>query len=111
MHSIWENIAGCKNIGHFEAVCKSRKAREVNEIENQDEAEEDIEMVSIDSFQFNKNCYVLTANLKTAAGHNKIVVAYKNDMGMMAILCRIMCITFNSLTKQKNSWPKLEIKE
>ena len=76
--------AGCQKIGHFKAVCKSRKEKEVNEIEeieNQDEAEEDIEMVSIDSIQFNKNHSVLTANLKMAAGHNKIVVAYKMDTG------------------------------
>ena len=59
--------AGCQKIGHFKAVCKSRKAREVNKIEqvkNQDEAEKDIKIVSIDSIQFNKNHSALTANLK-----------------------------------------------
>ena len=38
-------------------------------------------MVSIDSIQFNKNHSVLIANLKMAAGHNKIMVAYKTDTG------------------------------
>ena len=81
MLSIWENIAGCQKIGHFKAVCKSRKAKEVNkieQIENQDEGEE---MVSIDSIQFNKNCSVLTVNLKMPVGSKKIVVAYKIDTG------------------------------
>ena len=36
-------------------------------------------MVSIDSIQFNKNHSVLTANLKLATIHNKIMVAYKID--------------------------------
>ena len=42
---IWENMCRMPEIGHFKAVCKSRKAREVNDIEqieNQDKAEEDI---------------------------------------------------------------------
>ena len=58
--------AGCQKIGHFNAVYKSRKVRKVNEIEqteNQGEEEEDIEMVSTDSIQFNTNHSVLTANL------------------------------------------------
>ena len=37
--------------------------------------------MNIDSIQFNKNCSVLTANPKAAAGHNKIVIAYKIDTG------------------------------
>ena len=109
-----KTCAGCHKIGHFKAVCKSRKAREVNEIEqieNQDEAEEDTEMVSIDSIQFNKNSSVLTANLKMAAGNNKIMVVYKIDRVSNGNIMPFHVYKNYLLTLQKNSWPKLEIKE
>ena len=59
---------------------------EIEQIENQDETEKDIEMVNIDSIQFNKNHSVFTANLKMAAGYNKIVVSYKIDTGSDGII-------------------------
>ena len=47
----------------------------------QDSAGEDIVSVSINSLQFNKNCFVITAKLKTTAGQNNIIVPYKIDTG------------------------------
>ena len=44
-----------------------------------DSAGKDIESVSINSLQFNKNCSVLTAKLKTSAGQNNIIVPYNID--------------------------------
>ena len=43
--------------------------------------ESNIESVSINSIQFNKNHSVLTANLKTSAGQSNIMVPYKTDTG------------------------------
>ena len=57
----------------------------MNEVEQetvQDNAgETSIDSVSINSIQFNKNCFVITANQKTSAGQNNIRVPYKIDMG------------------------------
>ena len=57
----------------------------MNEVEQrafQDSAEENsIDSVSINSIYFNKNCSILTANLKTSAGLNNINVSYKVDTG------------------------------
>ena len=50
------------------AVCRSRRARAMNKVEQeafQDSAEENsIDSVSINSIYFNKNCSILTVNLK-----------------------------------------------
>ena len=59
-------------------MCRSRRPRAVTELEQeavQDSAEENA--VSINSIQFNKNCSVLTVNLKMSAGLNNIMVPYK----------------------------------
>ena len=57
----------------------------MNEVEQeaaQDSAEESsIDLVNINSIHFNKNCSVLTVNLKTSAGPNNVMVPYKVDMG------------------------------
>ena len=61
----------CNKIGHFKRVCRSKKTRAVHVVEPetiQDSACEEVEMVSINSVQFNINHSVLTANLKTLAG-------------------------------------------
>ena len=74
----------CNKIGHFQVVYRSKRTRAVNEVEQEtfhDNAGEDIEVVSINSVWFNKNCSVLTANLKTYAGQNNIIVPYKIDTG------------------------------
>ena len=74
----------CKKIGHFRVVCRSRRTRAVNEVEQetvQNDARENIELVSINSFQFNKNHSILTINLKTSADQSNIMVPYKIDSG------------------------------
>ena len=48
----------------------------------QDSAEENsIDSVNMNSIYFNKNCSVLTANLKMSAGPNNVMVPYKVDIG------------------------------
>ena len=58
----------CNKISYFRAVCKSRRARAVNEVEQntaQDSAEENsIDSVNINSIHFNINCSVITVKLK-----------------------------------------------
>ena len=57
----------------------------VNEVEQeaaQDSVEENnIDSVNINSIHFNKNCSVISVNLKTSAGPNNVVVPYKVDTG------------------------------
>ena len=56
----------------------------MNEVEqeaDQGDAGKDIESVSMNSIQFNKNCSVLAAHLKTSAGQNNIMVPHKIDTG------------------------------
>ena len=74
----------CSKIGQFRVVCRSRRTRAMNEVEQeavQGDAGEDIELLSINSIQFNKNCSVLTANFKMSAGQSIIMVLYKTDSG------------------------------
>ena len=48
-------------IGHFRVVCRSRRARAMNEVEQeaaQDSPEENsIDLVNMNSIPFNKKCY------------------------------------------------------
>ena len=56
----------------------------MNEVEKetvQNDARENIELVSINSIQFNKNHSVLTAKFKMSAGQSNIKVPYKIDTG------------------------------
>ena len=80
----------CSKIGHFRVVCRSKRARAMNEVEQeavQDIAEENnIDSVSINSIHFNKNCSVQTVNLKMSAGSNIIMVPYKVDTGSKGII-------------------------
>ena len=75
----------CSKIGHFRVVCRSRRARAVNDVEQeavQDSDEENnIASVSINSIHFNKNCSIITVNLKTSAGPNNMMVPYMVDTG------------------------------
>ena len=74
----------CKKIGHFRVVCRGRRTRAMHNVEQetvQNDAVGNIELVSINSIQFNKKHSVLTANLKTSAGQNNIIVPYKIDTG------------------------------
>ena len=75
----------CNKIGHFRVVCRSKRAQSVNEVEQeaaQDSAEENsIDLVNINSVHFNRNCSVLTKNLKTSAGPNNVIIPYEVDMG------------------------------
>ena len=57
----------------------------MNEVEQEaarDGAEENsIDLVNINSIHFNKNHFILKANLKMSAGPNNVMVPYKVDMG------------------------------
>ena len=75
----------CSKIGHFRVGCRNGRARAMNEVE-QDTAqfsvdENSIDLVNINSIHFNKNCSIITANLKMSAGPNNVIVPYKVDTG------------------------------
>ena len=57
----------------------------MNDLEQEtakDSAEDySIDLVNINSIHFNKNCSILTANLKTSVGLNNVMVPYKVDTG------------------------------
>ena len=77
----------CSKIGHFRVVCRGRRARAMNEVEQEAvhvhdiAGENNIDSVSINSVHFNKNSSILTVNLKTLAGANNLMVPYKVDTG------------------------------
>ena len=69
-------------VGHFCRVCRGKKTRAVNRLGQeimQENTGEDYEIVSINSEYFNKNCSIVTANLKTLVGKNSMSVPYKID--------------------------------
>ena len=87
--SIWQDMHGVQQIGHFHRVCQSRKSRVVNEMEqevSQEYTEDDLEMVSINSVCFNKICSLLTAKLETFVDNNNMVIPYKIDTGSDGII-------------------------
>ena len=63
----------CSKIGHFRWMCRNRRARAMNEMEQetaQDSAEENsIDSVDINSINFNKNCSIITSELKIVSRH------------------------------------------
>ena len=71
-------------MGHFWKVCHSRKNRVINQMEQEmslEYTEDNLEMVSINSVCFNKNCSMLTAKLETFLYNNNMVIPYKIDTG------------------------------
>ena len=71
-------------MGHFKKVCCTKRSRAINGIELemlQEYNKGKIEMVGIDSVHMNKNHSLLTVELETCAGNNKIIVLYKIDTG------------------------------
>ena len=76
--------AGCRKIGHFMKVCRSRRDQAVHEVEMEmvpEPQEEEIETVSINSLYLNKNHSLITAHLETQVGKTTIEVSYKIDTG------------------------------
>ena len=66
----WE----CNKIGHFHRVYQSRKSRVINEMgqeDTQENTEDYLETVSINSVCFNKNHSVLTAKIKLIQQYEK----------------------------------------
>ena len=57
----------------------------MNEVEQEaaqdSEEENNIDLVNINSIHFNKNCSVITANLKMSASINSVIVPYEVDTG------------------------------
>ena len=81
-----KKFTDCRKIGHFRGVFKSKRARSVNEVEQegaQDSTEEStIDSVNINLIHFNKICSVITANIETLADKNSVIVPYKVDTGI-----------------------------
>ena len=71
-------------MGHFKNICHSKRRRVVHKIAvkaSQEYSKGEIETMSIDSVHMNKNWSLLTAELETYAGDNKIIIPYKIDTG------------------------------
>ena len=60
---------------------RTKAANEVEQEAVQDGAGENIELVSINCIQFNKNEPILTTNLKTSAGPSNVIIPYKIETG------------------------------
>ena len=75
----------CSTIGHFRVVFRSRRARVMNEVEQEaaqgSAKENNIDSVHINPIHFNKNHSLITVNLKTSTGPNNVMVPYKVDTG------------------------------
>ena len=73
----------CDKMNHFKEVCKSTKGSTVNnkEIEDIQEQETDIEMVTINSIRYNFNLPKARANLNTSLDKVAISVFYKVYIG------------------------------
>ena len=75
----------CSKIVHFRGVSRSKGTRAVNKGEHetyQSSIEEgSTDSVNINSINFNKNCLVITANIKMVAYKSSILVPYKVDTG------------------------------
>ena len=80
-----KRCAVCSKIGHFRVVYRSRRVRAINEVEQEaaqnSAGENSIDLVNVNSVHFNKNSYIITANLKMLAGPNNVMVSYKVDTG------------------------------
>ena len=80
----WKKCTECSKICHFRRVCRSRRARSMNEVKQetvQDSTEENsIDLVNINSIHFNKN-HLVIKKLKMSAGINNVIVTYKVDTG------------------------------
>ena len=69
-------------MSHFKEVCRSSKNSVVHNMETEadQEQETDIQMVNINSINFNSNHPTIIANLKTLKNKVIITVLYKVDM-------------------------------
>ena len=73
----------CGKHNHFKDVCRSARSSAVNAIEKEvvHKKKPGIEMVNINSVNFNSNHSRIIANLKTSFKKAAIMVPYKVDMG------------------------------
>ena len=72
---------------HFKEVCRSARGSVVHNTEQEayQEQENHTEMVNIGSVNFNADCSIITANLKTSSENVVITVPCKVDMGSIII--------------------------
>ena len=78
-----KTCAGCRKMGHFKKVCRSRRDQMVHEVEiemAQEPQEEGIETVSINSIYLNQNQSLIKAHLERQVGKTTIEVPYKIDI-------------------------------
>ena len=87
IHAPWQCSAygkmctGCRKMGHYKKVCRSKRDHMVHELEVEMVQVEEIETVSINSVHLNKNQSVIMAYLDTYAGENNVEILYKINMG------------------------------
>ena len=79
-----KTCTGCRKMGHFKKMCRSRRDHMFHEVEIEmawEPQEEGIETVSINSIYLNKNQLLITAHLEMQVGKTTIEVPYKIDTG------------------------------
>ena len=85
----------CGKISHFRGVCRSRRARAINKVEQetvQASAEESsIDLVNINSIHFNNNHSVITENVKTSGSKNSVIVPYKVNTVSLVMVTSCHC--------------------
>ena len=101
-----ETCIRCRKTGHFRKVCRSKGDCVVHGVEVkmvQDSQHEEIETVSINWVQLNKNWLVITAHLERYAGKNCVEIPYKIDMGSKSniLLLYIFKKLFKNITGEQ----------
>ena len=84
----------CSKIGHFRAVCRSRRTRDMHEVENKTVQDNDrenyIEPVNISSIQINRNCSILTTNLNSQ--QVRVIYWYHIKLTQVAMVISCQCM-------------------
>ena len=74
----------CRKTCHYKKVCKSKRDHAVHELQVemvQDSQDEEIETVSINSIDLNKNLSLIKTHLEMQVGKNTVEIPYKIDTG------------------------------
>ena len=93
-------------MNHFWEVCRSARGRAVHNIEQEPDQEEEnhIDTVNINSINFNSNHSVITANLKTSSNKVIITVLHKVDTCTDGNILPFHIYKSYFLGQQKSSW-------
>ena len=92
---------------NFREICKCARGRVVHNIEqepDQNQKEDQIDMVNINSISFNNKHFVITTNLETSSNEVRIRIPYKVDTGIDGSIIPLHICKKYFLEQQKNNW-------